>query len=55
MIIVDRHHVHLNNDDGVITNELALFLHVMRTEYPDLLLEAMELEDRLYNMTKKGK
>lgn len=55
MIVVDKYDVKLKGAQGIVTTELALLLHIMRTEHPQILYEAMEAEDKLFIMTKKGK
>lgn len=54
MILVDKYNVKLKGSQSTLTIDLALLLHVMRTEHPQILAEAMESEDKLYNMTKEG-
>lgn len=54
MIKVDMYEVEFCGKEHIIKSELALLIHVMRTEYPEILLKAMEAEDKLYEM-KKGR
>lgn len=55
MIVVDKYDVKLKGKQDALTIDLALLFHVMRMEYPQILCEAIEAEDKLYNMTKEGK
>lgn len=50
MIKIDEYSVKLEGNSDLVTSELALLLHVMRTEYPQLLYDAMEAENHLYNL-----
>ena len=54
MIKVDMYDVKLTGKSDIITSELALLLHAMRNEYPEILIKAMVAEDKLYEM-KKGR
>lgn len=55
MIKVNHWIVEVDDSQGLLTTEMALLLHVMRTEYPEKLYAAMEAEDKLYNIKKEGK
>ena len=53
MIKVDKWEVTIEGKGEIVISELALLLHAMRNDYPQILLQAMEAEDKLYNI-KRG-